>query len=232
MGLVLDLKNVTKKYPGVDALKDFSLSLDRGKIVGLLGPNGSGKTTLMKLIMGFIKPQKGEITVLDGVPNPMIREKIAYVSELDVLYPWMTVREILDFTSNFYRDWEKGKESELLQLLAIEQDKKIGTFSYGMRTRVRVMLALCRKPELVLLDDPFSGIDLVSRAKVQDALLKTYHYKEQSIVLATHIIDEAEPLFDEIVFIEKGQINLQGKADDLREKYSKNITDIYKEVFK
>ncbi|MFA5031792.1 MAG: ABC transporter ATP-binding protein [bacterium] len=232
MGLVLDLKNVTKKYPGVDALKDFSLSLDRGKIVGLLGPNGSGKTTLMKLIMGFIKPQKGEIKVLGGVPNPMIREKIAYVSELDVLYPWMTVREILDFTSHFYRDWEKGKESELLQLLAIEQDKKIGTFSYGMRTRVRVMLALCRKPELVLLDDPFSGIDLVSRAKVQDALLKTYHYKEQSIVLATHIIDEAEPLFDEIVFIEKGQINLQGKADDLREKYSKNITDIYKEVFK
>ncbi|MDD5529366.1 MAG: ABC transporter ATP-binding protein [bacterium] len=232
MGLVLDLKNVTKKYPGVDALKDFSLSLDRGKIVGLLGPNGSGKTTLMKLIMGFIKPQKGEVKVLGVSPNPMIREKIAYVSELDVLYPWMTVREILDFTSHFYRDWEKAKESELLQLLAIEQDKKIGTFSYGMRTRVRVMLALCRKPELVLLDDPFSGIDLVSREKVQDALLKTYHYKEQSIVLATHIIDEAEPLFDEVVFIEKGKINLQGKADDLREKYSKNITDIYKEVFK
>jgi ABC-2 type transport system ATP-binding protein len=229
---VFDLENVTKKYPGVEALKDFSLRLGRGRILGLLGPNGSGKTTLMKLIMGFIRPGQGKIGVLGGLPGPGTRGRIAYVSESDDLYPWMRVGEILKFTSQFYKDWEHAKEKELLELLGLEPERKIGTLSYGMRTRVRIMLALSRRPDLVLLDDPFSGVDLVSREKIQDALLETYHYKEQSVVMATHIIKEAEPLFDEVAFIQEGKLVLQGEADDLREKQSKAITDVYKEVFK
>lgn len=232
MALILEFKNVSKKYPGVEALKDFNIALEKGKILGLLGPNGSGKTTFMKLIMGFIRPQKGEINVLGASSGRRTRGKIAYVSELDDLYHWMKVKEILDFTAKFYEDWENNKQAELLELLSFEPNQKIGTLSQGMKTRLRVMLALYRNSELVLLDDPFSGIDLVSREKIQDALLKTYHNDEQSIIIATHIIDEAEPLFDEVAFIDKGKIILNGKADDLREEHHKSITDIYKEVFK
>jgi len=232
MDTVFELEGVSKKYPGVEALKDFTLSLGRGKILGLLGPNGSGKTTFMKLLMGFIRPGQGKIEILGTKPGPLIRGRIAYVSELDDLYPWMKVGEILKFTSQFYNDWEHEKEKELLELLGLEPKRKIGTLSYGMRTRVRIMLALSRKPDLVLFDDPFSGVDLISREKIQDALLKTYHYEEQSIVIATHIIKEAEPLFDEVAFIGEGKLALKGTADDLREKYSKVLTDVYKEVFK
>lgn len=232
MDAVFKFESVSKKYPGVEAIKDFTLSLERGKILGLLGPNGSGKTTFMKLLMGFIRVARGKIEVLGDVPGPRVRGRIAYVSEIDDLYPWMKVRELLDFTSRFYEDWEKAREGELFDLLKLEPGKRIGTLSYGMRTRARIMLALCRKPDLVLLDDPFSKIDLVSREKIQEALLKTYRYEEQSVVIATHIIKEAEPLFDEVAFIDQGRLKLQGGADDLREKHSKLITDVYKELFK
>lgn len=232
MDTIFELEGVSKKYPGVEALKDFTLSLERGKILGLLGPNGSGKTTFMKLLMGFIRPGRGKIEVLGSKPGPQVRGRIAYVSELDNLYPWMKVKELLDFTSHFYKDWERAKEKELFELLKLEPERKIGTLSYGMKTRVRIMLALSRRPDLVLLDDPFSGVDLISREKIQDALLKTYRYKEQSVIIATHIIKEAEPLFDEVAFIGQGKLVLKGGADELREKYSKVITDVYKEVFK
>ncbi|HID93755.1 MAG TPA: ABC transporter ATP-binding protein, partial [bacterium (Candidatus Stahlbacteria)] len=220
------------RYPGVEALKSLSITLEQGRILGLLGPNGSGKTTFMKLVLGFLRPQRGKVTVFGMKPYWAIRERIAYVSELDMLYSWMTVDEIMQFTSKFYRDWDKSKQGELIELMDLDPHKKISTLSKGMRARLRIALALSRKADLVLFDDPFSGIDLLSREKIQDALIRTYRYKEQSVIISTHIVKEAEPLFDEVAFLDEGKLVLQGNADDLRSKHKKTITDLYKEVFR
>jgi len=232
MGDILEFDGVTKKYPGVEALKNVSIRLQGGKILGLLGPNGSGKTTFMKLVLGFLRPQHGNVTVFGERPSPAIKEKIAYVSELDTLYPWMKVGEIVHFTSKFYKDWDNSKSSELLDFMGLDPYKKIGALSKGMRTRLRIALALSRRADLVLLDDPFSGIDLLSREKIQDGLIQTYRYKEQSVIISTHIVKEAEPLFDEVAFLNEGEIILQGNADDLREKHKKTITDLYRDILR
>ena len=232
MNYVVEFENVTKRYPGVEALKNFSITLEQGRILGLLGPNGSGKTTFMKLVLGFLRPQRGKVTVFGMKPCWVIRERIAYVSELDTLYSWMRVYEIMQFTSKFYRDWDKSKQGELIELMDLDLHKKISTLSKGMRTRLRIALALSRKADLVLFDDPFSGIDLLSREKIQDALIRTYRYKEQSVIISTHIVKEAEPLFDEVAFLNEGKLVLQGNADDLRAKHKKTITDLYKEIFR
>ena len=231
MNHVVQFENVTKKYPGVEALKNFSIKLGQGKIMGLLGSNGSGKTTFMKLVLGFLRPGRGRVKLFGEKPSPKLRERVAYVSEVDSLYSWMKVGEVLEFISHFYSDWDNSKGEELLDFLALDPNKRIGSLSKGMRTRVRIAAALSRKADLVLLDDPFSGIDLISREKIQGALLKTYRYKEQSVIISTHIIKEAEPLFDDVVFMNEGELILQGDADGLREKHKKLITDLYKELF-
>jgi ABC-2 type transport system ATP-binding protein len=227
----LIISNLRKKYPKVEALKGVDLALPQGEIWGLLGPNGSGKSTLLKCIIGLVKPDGGEIRILGQVPSRRTKAQIAFVPEVENLYRWMTVRQAIDFTASFYEDWDEGRIPGLLEFMGLDPDKKVSSLSKGMRARLKLILALARKAPLLLLDEPFSGIDPASRDRIVEGIVRQFKSEEQSMIISTHAVGDTEQLFDGVVFLDEGTVSLQGNAEDLRDQYGKSINDLFKEVF-
>lgn len=227
----LIVKDLRKKYPKVEALKGLDLILGKGQICGLLGPNGSGKSTLLKAIVGLIKPDAGTIEIFGNPPSRHTKAQIAFVPEVDNLYRWMTVGQTIDFISGFYDDWEEKRENELLEFMRLERDKKISSLSKGMKARLKLILALARRAPLILLDEPFSGIDPSSKDRIVEGIIRQFKSDDQTMIISTHALGETEQLFDSVVFLDEGTINLQGNAEDLRLRYGKSINELFKEVF-
>jgi ABC-2 type transport system ATP-binding protein len=227
----IEVYNLTKKFPGVVALQSVTFKVPKGIVLALLGPNGSGKSTLLKILAGLQYPTGGYVKIFGSSPSPSIRKRIAYVPEVESLYRWMKVGEILKFASQFYEDWDQSVLSELLDFLELNPNQKIGTLSRGMKVRLKIALALSRKADLLLLDEPLSGIDPVSREKIIDALVKTYRFGEQTIVFSTHIVKEAEPFFDRVVFLDRGKIRLEEDAERLREREGMSIEQFFKKIY-
>ncbi len=227
----LVVRDLKKKYPKVEALKGVDLTLPQGEIWGLLGPNGSGKSTLLKCIIGLVNPDGGEIEILGSAPSRQTKAQIAFVPEVENLYRWMTIRQAIDFTATFYDDWDEGRVPGLLQFMGLDAAKKVSSLSKGMRARLKLILALARKAPLILLDEPFSGIDPASRDRIVEGIVRQFKSDEQTMVISTHAVGDTEQLFDAVVFLDEGTINLQGNAEDLRKQYGKSINDLFKEVF-
>ncbi len=227
----LVIKNLTKKYPKVEALKGLDLTLSKGQICGLLGPNGSGKSTLLKSVVGLIKPDNGFIEIFGKSPSRHTKAMIAFVPEIDSLYRWMTIDQTIKFISSFYDDWEVERERELLDFMRLERDKKVSSLSKGMRARLKLILALARTAPLILLDEPFSGIDPASRDRIVEGIIRQFKSEDQTMIISTHSLGDTEQLFDSVIFLDEGIISLQGNAEDLRLQHGKSINDLFKEVF-
>ncbi|HEX6989601.1 MAG TPA: ABC transporter ATP-binding protein [Bacillota bacterium] len=227
---VLEFQDVHKRYPGVEALRGVSLTLPRGVIVGLLGANGSGKSTLIKLAAGLLRPNQGHVRVLGMEPGRRTKARVAYLPEVDHLYPWMTVAETLNFVRRFYKDWQAERERLLLNELGLPERQRVGALSKGMRARLRLVLALSRAAELILLDEPLAGIDPPSRAKIVRAILGAYRAGEQTLLVSTHEVLETESLFDRVLVIARGQVLLDGDADQLRSDSGRSIQGLLEEV--
>ena len=227
----LVVRDLRKKYPKVEALRGVDLTLPQGEIWGLLGPNGSGKSTLLKCIVGLVQPDGGNIEILGHMPSRHTKAQIAYVPEVENLYRWMTIRQAIDFTATFYDDWEEERVAGLLDFMGLDPAKKVSSLSKGMRARLKLILALARKAPLLLLDEPFSGIDPASRDRIVEGIVRQFKSEEQTMVISTHAVGDTEQLFDAVVFLDEGTINLQGNAEDLRTQYGKSINDLFKEVF-
>ncbi|ADU51830.1 ABC transporter related protein [Thermaerobacter marianensis DSM 12885] len=223
-------RNVTKRYGAVEALRDVSFSLPPGTVTGLVGANGSGKSTLLKLAAGFVHPSAGEVRVLGRAPSIAERRQIAFVAEVDPLDGWMTVDQTVRFVRWFFPDWDEEHEGELREILELPGHRRVGELSKGMRTRVRLLLGLARTAPLVLLDEPFSGIDPVSRRRVADAILAACRRGGRTILLSTHDLKDAEPLFDRLMVLARGRLVLEGEADEIRAQRGKSIEDVVEEV--
>jgi len=208
----IEIKNLSKRFGRLWAIRNLSFYVDEGKILGICGPNGSGKSTLLRIIAGLLKPTRGTVQVYGENPGKHTKSIVSYMSEIDYLYPWMKAGEILDFASFFYKDWDDHRRKDLVDFLKIEENKKIKELSKGM-------------------DEPLSGIDPSSRAKILDALVREYRGEGETMIISTHLVREAEPLFEEVVFLREGEIILKGEADELRKSYSKSITEIFLELF-
>jgi ABC-2 type transport system ATP-binding protein len=143
----------------------------------------------------------------------------------------MTVGQTLAFTSAFYQDWDQGRVAGLLEFMGLDAGQKIRALSKGMRARLKLVLALARKAPLLLLDEPFSGIDPASRERIVEGIVREFKSDEQTMVISTHAVGDTEQLFDAVVFLDEGTISLQGYAEDLRREYGKSINDLFKEVF-
>jgi ABC-2 type transport system ATP-binding protein len=227
----LVVRNLRKKYPRVEALKGIDLTMPQGEIWGLLGPNGSGKSTLLKCIVGLVNPDGGQIEIFGQNPSRHTKSQIAFVPEVECLYRWMTVRQVLDFTSTFYSDWDEERVPGLLEFMTLDPSKRVSSLSKGMRARLKLILALARKAPLLLLDEPFSGIDPASRDRIVEGIIRQFKSEEQTMIISTHAVGDTEQLFDAVVFLDEGTINLQGSAEELRQKYGRSINDLFKEVF-
>lgn len=227
----LVVTGLRKKYPKIEALKGVDLALPQGEIWGLLGPNGSGKSTLLKCVVGLVNPDGGKIQVMGQPPSRRTKAQIAFVPEVENLYRWMTIRQAIDFTASFYDDWQEERVEELLSFMRLDPAKKVSSLSKGMRARLKLILALARRAPLILLDEPFSGIDPASRDRIVEGIVRQFKSEEQTMIISTHAVGDTEQLFDGVVFLDEGTINLKGNAEDLRTQYGRSINDLFKEVF-
>lgn len=146
----VQVENLYKRFPGIDALAGVCFSLPKGEICGLLGPNGSGKSTLLKCLMGLLSPDKGEVRLFGKRPSRETKAFTAYLPEIDHLYPWMKVGAMIDFVGTFYKDWNDKKADELTQFMKLSKSQKVGTLSKGMRARLKLVITMAREARLIL----------------------------------------------------------------------------------
>ncbi|MGE5390655.1 MAG: ABC transporter ATP-binding protein [Deltaproteobacteria bacterium] len=228
---MIEFKGVSKSFGRTKALEAVDITFATGKITGLFGPNGAGKSTSLKLITGLNRPDRGEV-VVDGHDPVNSKIDIAYLPEIDHLYPWMTIRQAASFVSDFYGDWNGERYLELLDFLGLDEKMKIGKISKGQRAKTKLLLCTARRSRYLLLDEPLSGIDILTREQIIQTLIRDFREGEQSIIISTHEIAEIEGLVDEVVFLDRGRVRLQGDAEQMREEKGMSLVDIMKEAFR
>lgn len=228
---VLQVNSLCKSYGNHSVLEGVGFTIPRGRIVGLLGPNGCGKSTLMKLISGLTQPDSGEI-LIDGVlPSKQTKSMISYLPERTYLNDWMKIKDILNLFSDFYTDFDLERAKSMLADLHISADSKLKTMSKGTKEKVQLILVMSRRAQLYLLDEPIGGVDPAAREYILNTILKNFE-ETSSILISTHLIQDVETVFDQVLFLNHGKIVINGEVDEIRSTYGKSIDGLFREVFK
>ena len=230
MSVMFECKGLTKKYGNKVALNHVDLSLESGRIVGLLGPNGSGKTTMLKLANGLLTPTKGGIFIDGKKPGIETKAVVSYLPDADYLLDWMNVGELLKMFRSFYDDFRYDRALKMLDELHIQLKDKLKNLSKGNKEKVQLVLAMSREAKVYFLDEPIGGVDPAAR----DYILRTIigNYSENAlVVISTHLIADVEPVLDEAIFIRDGEIVFHRTIDDIREKEGKSVDALFREVF-
>src|SRR3984885_13865092 len=221
--LVIQTERLGKSYGRVEALKELNLSVSAHGITAFLGLNGAGKSTTIKILLGMMRPSGGDGTILgqrisDPIESVRIRRKIAYVSENKRLYDYMTVDQMIRFTSAFYPDWRPSEEQRLLRQFKLPLDRKVKSLSKGMRTKLGLLMAFSRQPELLILDEPSEGLDPVGIEELLEALV-TRCSEGTTVFFSSHQIAEVERIADQVCILHAGRLVLDSSLDDLRQSY-------------
>jgi ABC-2 type transport system ATP-binding protein len=231
MSAILECKKLTKYFGGTKALNDISLSIDRGRVVGLLGPNGSGKTTIIKLANGLLTPNFGEILIDGKKPGIETKKIVSYLPEKTYLNDWMRVHQIIELFSDFYDNFKPEKAYDMLSRLNINPNDRLKTMSKGTKEKVQLILVMSRDADLYLLDEPIGGVDPAARDYILDTIIKNYN-ENAAVVISTHLISDVEKVLDDVIFVKEGQVMLTSSVDDIRDKNGKSVDSLFREVFK
>lgn len=226
----MEINNLTKKYANKTALDNVNLNIERGKVVGILGPNGSGKTTLIKILTGLLRQTSGEVLIDGNKVGVKTKSAVSYLPDRNFLYKWMRIEDACHMYKDFYTDFDEVKFNELLAFMNLNRSMKIDSLSKGMHEKLNLALVLSRNAKLYILDEPIAGVDPVARDQILDAIINNYN-EDSSMIITTHLVRDMESMFDEVVFLKDGQIVLTGNAEALREEKAKQIEEIYKEIF-
>ncbi|MBM7713083.1 ABC-2 type transport system ATP-binding protein [Bacillus thermophilus] len=228
----IELKGVVKKYGAEKALDNVTLYFEPGKIYGLLGPNGSGKSTTLKLITGLVYPNSGTVTVLQEKVTRRISKKVAYLTELDMFYDSFTTGKMIEFYDSQFPDFDRDKAFHLLKEMELPENKKIKQLSKGNRGRLKLVLTLARDVPVVLLDEPFSGLDPMVRDSIVTSLLTYINFEKQTVIIATHEIDEIEQIMDEVIAIYNGDIISRQNVEAIREEQGLSVLEWFKSIMR
>ena len=229
-GSLVSIRNLSKKYGKHTALKDVSLDIPRGRIIGLLGPNGSGKTTLIKLMNGLLTPGKGQILIDGNLPGVGTKACVSYLPERTYLPPAIRVKQLLSYFTDFYADFDRQKALAMLSSLQISPDASLKTISKGTKEKVQLIMVMSRKAQLYILDEPIAGVDPAARDYILKTIIQDYS-EEASILLSTHLISDIEPILDDVIFLKDGEITLTSSVEDIRNTYGKSVDAYFREVF-
>ncbi|MEG2037975.1 MAG: ABC transporter ATP-binding protein, partial [Ruthenibacterium sp.] len=172
---ILECRDLSKNYGAVSALSHINLTVEKGRIVGLLGPNGSGKTTLLKLANGLLTPTEGTLLIDNREPGVETRKIVSYLPERPCLSTWMSVTQLLDFFGDFYADFDRAAAMEMLRHLSINEKQHIKQMSKGTREKVQLILVMCRRAQLYLLDEPIGGVDPATRDYILNTIISNYN---------------------------------------------------------
>ena len=226
----IQLDDVMKSYGNEYALKHVNLTFQKGRIYGLIGPNGSGKSTLLKLITGLSFPNSGTVTVNNQTVTRKTCQSVAYLTELDMFYENFTVKETIDYTASQFADFNREKAQELLKEMKLDARKKVKSLSKGNRGRLKLVTTLSRDTDVILLDEPFSGLDPMVRDSIVKSLLQYIDFENQILLIATHEINEIEPLLDEAIAIYYGSVIGQEDVEALREEQGLSVLQWFKQL--
>ena len=231
MSELVSCKNLTKRYGNIIALNNVDLTLESGKIVGLLGPNGSGKTTLIKLLNGLLMPTQGEIRIDGNEIGVETKKIVSYLPDNSYLNSWMTVKQIVAYFADFYEDFRPEVAYEMLARLDISPDRRLKTLSKGNKEKVCLILVMSRNARLYVLDEPIAGVDPAARDYVISTIINNYN-PEATVLISTHLIADIEQVLDDVIFLKNGQIVLHKTVDAIRTEYEKSVDELFREVFK
>jgi ABC-2 type transport system ATP-binding protein len=215
---IIETQNLSHRYWRTEALRDLTLTVPAGSVYALLGANGAGKTTAIKVLMNLLRPSAGSARVL-GVDSSRLGERelaqIGYVSENQELPLWMTVRQLLDYCRPFYPTWDAGLEAKLLRQFDLPTDRRLKELSRGMLMKAALLSSLAYRPKLLVLDEPFSGLDPVVRDDFVSGLLETSRLGDWTVLVSSHDIEEVERLADQIALIEAGHLRFSESTESL-----------------
>lgn len=231
MNAILECRSLTKKFSNITALSDVNLTLERGRIVGLLGPNGSGKTTLIKIINGLLVPTGGILKVAGIRPGIETKKIVSYLPEKTYLPNWMRIKDTIDFFGDFYSDFDRKKAYEMLERLQLDSKRQLKALSKGTKEKVQLILVMSRNADLYCLDEPIGGVDPAARDYILNTIITNYN-ENATVVISTHLIADIENVLDEVIFIKEGSVTLHSSVDDIRSKEKKSIDSLFREVFK
>lgn len=227
---MIEIKNAVKRYKGLNALDGLTVDIEEGKITALLGINGVGKSTTLKSIMGLIKLTSGEILVDGEKVNHKTYNKLAFVPDVDNYYSYMTVKEAFDFMADFYINWDMDKALTMSKDLEVNIAAKIAKMSKGNIAKVKLILGFAQNPKYLLLDEPFSGIDIFTREKFISSMIR-YISDDMAIIITTHEIKEIENIADDVILVDKGKVILKFNAQEVKEEEGLSIVDKMREVY-
>ena len=224
---VIEIQNLVRRYGKHDAVDGLSLNVRPGKCYGFFGRNGAGKTTTIKCLSNLLRPDTGNVRVfgLDPRKNEVaIKSRIAYVPDMVAFYPWMSVRDTLEYLASFRQNWNQDIEKDLLNRFQLDATKKTSSLSKGQRTQLALIGAICPEPELLVLDEPTSGLDPIVRREFIETVIGAYQSGDptrRTVFVSTHLITEFEGLIDEFTIIEQGRELLTMEADAARDRFKK-----------
>lgn len=231
MSPLVEIRELTKAYHArAVAVNNLNLNLERGKIIGLLGPNGSGKTTLIKMMNGLLTPTHGKILIGGSEPGIQTKAVVSYLPERTYLSGNMKVCELVDFFCDFYADFSKEKAYGMLSSLNIDSSAKLKTLSKGTKEKVQLILVMSRAADLYILDEPIAGVDPAARDYILKTIITNYN-ENSTILLSTHLISDIENVLDEVIFLRYGQLLIHTSVDDIRENKGKSVDAYFREVF-
>ena len=231
MNTLLECRSLTKRYGNFTALDHIDLTLERGKIIGLLGPNGSGKTTFIKLINGLLTPTEGELFINGLHPSPETKAVIAYLPDKEYLDNNMKVSELLSLFEDFYDNFDKERALKMLEHLQISPNQRFKTLSKGTKEKVQLILTMSRRADLYVLDEPIGGVDPAARDYILNTIISNYE-ENSTVLISTHLIADIETVLDDVIFIQNGQIVLHDTVDNIRMNEGKSIDGLFREVFR
>lgn len=227
---LLVCSNLTKQFGRKEALKDVTIRLESGKIIGLLGPNGSGKTTLIKLLNGLLQPSGGTIRIDGKSPGVSSKSMISYLPDKAYFADWMKVKDIVKMFEDFYPDFRKETALDMLNRLNIHLDDRMKTLSKGTKEKVQLVLVMSRNAKLYILDEPIGGVDPAAREFILHTILSNYS-EDASVLISTHLISDIEKVLDEVIFLKDGRVVRQDSVDRIRETENLSVDQLFRRIF-
>lgn len=216
---VVDVRGLTRRFGKKLALDGVTLTVPRGRVFGLVGENGAGKTTLIKLLLGLLKPESGTVSVFghDPVRDPAaVLSRVGYLSENRDLPDWMRVRELVWYTQAFYPGWDEAFAQEIMTTFALDPDAKIRTLSRGQKAHAGLLAALAYRPELLVLDEPSSGLDPIVRRDILGAIIRTVADEGRTVLFSSHLLEEVERVADDVAMIHRGRLVMCDTLDNIK----------------
>ncbi len=227
----IEISGLTKDFGNLRALDSVDISLEKGQIVGLLGPNGSGKTTLIKILNGLLTPTEGSVLINGMVPGVETKKIVAYLPDRNALPDYMTTDQLMGLYQDFFEDFDRLKAEAMIDDLGIDRKQTMKKMSKGTKEKLQLCLVMARQAQVYLLDEPIGGVDPATRDYILKTIISNYN-EDAVVIISTHLISDIESVLDDVIFIKEGRVVLHKAADEIREEKSESIDGLFREVFR